>query len=76
MNGSAYYSPDLIDGQVTDTRCPGGRWTGDHIAAATYEVDDAAGRCLYRGTDLELARDIHDHDPGAHLRRLAAAGAR
>jgi hypothetical protein len=51
-------------------------WAGEHIGAAAYEVDAAAGRCLYRGTDLELACDIHDHDPGAHLRRLAAAGAR
>jgi hypothetical protein len=34
-----------------------------------YEVDDAAGRCVYRGTDLELACEIHDRDPGAHLSR-------
>jgi hypothetical protein len=76
MNGFAYAPPGLTGAPVTDMRCPGFGWAGDHIGAATYEVEDAAGRCLYRGTDLELACDIHDHDPGAHLRRLAAAGAR
>jgi hypothetical protein len=34
-----------------------------------YEVDDAWGRCVYRGSDLELACEIHDRDPGAHLSR-------
>jgi hypothetical protein len=34
-----------------------------------YEVDDALGRCLYRGMDLELACEIHDGDPGAYLSR-------
>ncbi|HEV7825164.1 MAG TPA: hypothetical protein VGP02_09680 [Mycobacteriales bacterium] len=32
-----------------------------------YEVDSALGTCLYRGDDLELACDIHDHETGAHL---------
>ncbi len=31
------------------------------------EVDAADGTCLYRGTDLELACEIHDATPGAHL---------
>lgn len=33
----------------------------------TYEIRDLEGRCLYRGSDLELACEIHDQDPGAHL---------
>jgi hypothetical protein len=32
-----------------------------------YEIDDADGGCLYRGTDLELACEIHDLDAAAHL---------
>jgi hypothetical protein len=38
-----------------------------------YEIDDADGRCLYRGTDLELACEIHDQDPAAHLLVLPAS---
>jgi hypothetical protein len=36
-----------------------------------YEVDAADGRCLYRGYDLELACEIHDQLPTAHLRFVA-----
>jgi hypothetical protein len=32
-----------------------------------YEVDTTDGRCLYRGDDLELACEIHDTVPSAHL---------
>lgn len=49
--------------QLLDERYPGG---GARVA---YEVADAAGRCLYRGTDLGLACEVHDGDPGAHLSR-------
>jgi hypothetical protein len=38
-----------------------------------YEIDDAEGRCLYRGDDLELACEIHDREPSAHLVLLPAA---
>jgi hypothetical protein len=74
MNGSAHALRRLTDDPVMPY--PDRRWTAGDVPAATYEVDDAAGRCLYRGTDLELACDVHDHDPGARLFRLAAAGAR
>lgn len=33
----------------------------------SYQVDSADGRCLYRGNDLELACEIHDQLPDAHL---------
>jgi len=33
----------------------------------TYEVDDAAGACLYRGCDLGLADEICGSEPGTHL---------
>jgi hypothetical protein len=32
-----------------------------------YQVDTADGACLYRGNDLELACDLHDHAPFARL---------
>jgi hypothetical protein len=32
-----------------------------------YEIDDADGRCLYRGDDLALACEIHDGVPTARL---------
>ena len=32
-----------------------------------YQVISADGACLYRGNDLELACDIHDHVPAARL---------
>lgn len=47
--------------RAEDRPVPGG------CVVPAYEVDDAAGRCLYRGTDLELACEIHDLDPAAHL---------
>jgi hypothetical protein len=40
-----------------------------------YEVDDAAGSCLYRGSDLGLADEICGGEPGAHLVVLADTGA-
>jgi hypothetical protein len=43
-------------------------------AEHTYEVDDDAGRCLYRGTDLGLADEICGSGPGLHLTVLAGAG--
>jgi hypothetical protein len=43
-------------------------------APPTYEVDDGAGRCLYRGHDLGLADEICGSAPGLHL--LVDAGAR
>lgn len=42
-------------------------------STATCEVDDANGECLYRGTDLALACEIHDATPGAHLLLATAA---
>jgi hypothetical protein len=54
--------------QLLDERYPGGR------LPVAYEVDDAAGRCLYRGTDLELACEIHDQDAAAHLSRCVPVG--
>jgi hypothetical protein len=44
----------------------------DRVGPA-YEVDECAGRCLYRGTDLELACEIHDVNPSARLSRCDAA---
>ncbi|HEY0359068.1 MAG TPA: hypothetical protein VGD11_10840 [Mycobacteriales bacterium] len=38
-----------------------------------YEVDDDAGRCLYRGADLGLADEICGSGPGLHLVVLACA---
>lgn len=40
-------------------------------AAHAWEVDDAAGNVVYRGTDLELAHELMG--PGAHLIPLCAA---
>jgi hypothetical protein len=37
-----------------------------------YEIDDGAGRCLYRGDDLELACELHDQYPSARLVILPA----
>ena len=39
--------------------------------SVAYEVTAPDGTCQYRGTDLELACDIHDRLPDAHLVRLA-----
>jgi hypothetical protein len=41
--------------------------------AATYEVQDDAGRCLYRGHDLGLADEICGSAPGLHLTVLTPA---
>jgi hypothetical protein len=43
-------------------------------AGPTYEVDDDAGHCLYRGHDLGLADEICGSAPGLHL--LVDDGAR
>jgi hypothetical protein len=32
-----------------------------------YLVSAGDGGCLYLGDDLELACELHDQDPGAHL---------
>jgi hypothetical protein len=41
--------------------------------AVTYEIRDSQGRCLYRGNDLALACEIHDHDPRARLAMIPFA---
>jgi hypothetical protein len=40
--------------------------------SVAYEVTAPDGTCQYRGADLELACDIHDQSPEAHLVRLVA----
>jgi len=54
----------------SDMRAPA---FGTPRAAPYYEVDDSLGRCIYRGTDVELAHEIYAADPHAHLLPLTRA---